>query len=132
MLTFVNLSGGNAYDGSIISKTLRHDRPRPNRTVFTLCQILQHLRPSSNKRTLSYLNVAGYITPGHNDGEASELHIVANGGEEVDDGKLTGDDAGREDAAGGDDGTATKIVVFSAGVGVGMDEDGKVYAFIGD
>src|SRR5690606_22765481 len=104
MLTFVNLSGGNAYDGYIIPKILGHNGASTNRTVFTQYQILQHLRPSSNERTLSNLNITRYITPGHHDCKASKLHIVANGGEEVDDGKLTGDDTGREDAAGGDDG----------------------------
>src|SRR5690606_33952208 len=52
--------------------------------------------------------------------------------EEVDDGELAGDDAGREDAAGGDEGTATKVVVFAPRVGVGMNEVWEVYVRIRD
>src|SRR5690606_4262626 len=45
MLTFVNLSGGDAYDGYIIPKILGHNAASTNRTVFTQRQILQNLTP---------------------------------------------------------------------------------------
>src|SRR5690606_8858378 len=132
MLTFVNLSGGDAYDGYIIPKILGHNGASTNRTVLTQGQILQHLRAGANEGAFANLHVTGDITAGHDDGKASEFYVVADGGEKVNDGELAGDYAGSENATRGDDGTATKIIVFTPGDGLGMDEDGEVNVFILD
>src|SRR5690606_36303630 len=109
MLTFVNLSGGNAYDGYIIPKILGHNGASTHRTVLTQGQLLQHLRAGANEGAFANLHVTGDITAGHDDGKASEFYVVADGGEKVNDGELAGDYAGSENATRGDDATATKI-----------------------
>ena len=58
MLTFVNLSGGDAYDGYIIPKILGHNGASTNRTVFTQRQILQNLRAGANERARADLYIA--------------------------------------------------------------------------
>src|SRR5690606_34015980 len=69
---------------------------------------------------------------GHDNGEAAQLHVVTERGQKIDNDKLAQHDAGCENASCCDDRAAAEVVVFTAGIGLGMDEDRKVNVLVGN
>jgi len=94
------------------AETSGHHRPGSDNAISPKDDILQYAGSRTDDASFPRDNRTRDAAPGHNGTKISNVHIVSDGGGQVNQYKITGLNTRRQDHARGQDGPSSKDVIF--------------------